>query len=371
VTARATNASQLERWLGKESCERISAGMRGWYGRPIAVSGVPGRVFVDKGGDFRGRIHGGLEVSVREVWEDVKARGLAGMRAISDPAQLNANFQSFSDFIAAYSTMNKRRQLPLTKVGATGVANVTNTLWQSVGWPPAGGAGSAAPGGRACDVTTVGAWPFRDAAGGQTLKFVAAYVAASAINNTLMLYDRIFDVAKTMSSAAAEAVNGSPTRYQSTVATDDDAAIDNFLMIEVQAALGATAHNWTPCDYTNQAGTAGKVLPSLTGNSAAIAQRLDHPVMQWFAPLAAGDTGIQKLTNMQCSAVVTGSINFVIGHPLAWIPCGATAGVMAFTDGATSAFARIFDDACLALLEFCKPTTTATTYGGTLFAAAS
>ena len=367
----SVHSGRFERLLGKETCERLSGQMRPWYGRPIPVAVPRGDVVVDRGGDFRGRVRGGAEVGVREIWEGIKARSARALRVAGDPSRLNAGFSSLSDFVATFSTPSKRRKFPFSKVGAAGTTAATSSLWQSAGWPGAGAAGSAAPGGRAPDDTTVGAWPLRNAAGGETMKFVAAYINCSGANATLLLYDRIYDVAKTMSSAAAEAVNGSPTRYQSTTATDDDYAGDNFVFPECQAALGATAHNWTPCTYTNQAGTGGQTLPSVTGISSCAAQRLDMPINTWFCPLAAGDVGIQKLTNIQCSAVVTGSLNFVIGHPIAWIPCSATASVMAFTDGATTAFERILDDACLAFLEPTRPTSTAFSYSGMMYAGCS
>ncbi|WP_311965189.1 hypothetical protein, partial [Acinetobacter baumannii] len=53
-----------------------------------------------------------------------------------------------------------------------------------------------------------------------TLHLIGADFSASVANNAVMLYDRIFDVAKTMNSTATEAVTGVPTRYQSTVWTD-------------------------------------------------------------------------------------------------------------------------------------------------------
>jgi hypothetical protein len=170
-----------------------------------------------------------------------------------------------------------------------------------------------------------------------------------------------------MNSTATESVTGVPTRYQSTTGGAADSAEGNFLFVEVGGtALAATAHNWTTCLYTDQSGNTGATLPSLTGNSAAIVRRLDHPTSQWFAPLATGDTGIQQLDQMQCSAAVaTGVVNFVIGHPLAWLPCPVV-NMVCISDGLNSAFnlARIFDDAALAFLEVSKPATTATTYTG-------
>lgn len=68
-------------------------------------------------------------------------------------------------------------------------------------------------------------------------------------------------------------------------------------------------------------------------------------------PLASGDTGVKALTQMQCSASVTGTLNFVVGHPLAWMmaPQLYLPGVM---DGVIGPFnmPRIFDNAALALL---------------------
>src|SRR5262249_47473949 len=130
-------------------------------------------------------------------------------------------------------------------------------------------------------------------------------------------------------------------------------------------ALAATAHNWTVCLYSNQAGT-GATLPSLTGNASAIVDRLDHPVNQWFAPLAANDTGIKALTQIQLSAAVaTGVCNAVIGHPIAWLPV-PIANMTCLIDGVMTAFQlqRIFDNAALSFLEVIKPTTAACTFTG-------
>ena len=194
--------------------------------------------------------------------------------------------------------------------------------------------------------------------------FRSGQVTAS-LANTLLCYDRIFQVNKTMASTANEAVTGVPTRYQSTTGGAVDSAEGNFLFVEIGGtALAATAHNWDNCLYTDQSGNANAALPTITGNSAGIVRRLDHPAGQWFAPLASGDTGVQKLTQMHCSAsVATGVINFVIGHPIAWMPCPLV-NVACMVDGVNTALnlRRVFDDAALAFLEVCKPAATATNY---------
>jgi hypothetical protein len=204
--------------------------------------------------------------------------------------------------------------------------------------------------------------------GGDTTHFTGWWNNPSASVAQLLLYDRLFSVAKTMSSTATEAVTGVPTRYTSTTAGAANSAEGNFIVPENgTAALGAGAHNWTVCLYTDQGGATGQTLPSITGVSSAVANRLDMPIGQWFAPLAAGDTGVLALEQMQCSASITasGGFDFVIGHPLAWMPCPWVNSIVQ-VDGVNTAFnlTRIFDNACLSFLETMKSVATVTTYTG-------
>jgi hypothetical protein len=308
--------------------------MKDWYGPPIPLIGCPGELHVHAGGDVTGTIAGG-------------------------------GFTSFNDLVAE-ATAGKLRTWSFQKAGATGVVGVTNSLWGLGNHPAAGANASNAPGGDAPTDATTGAF-LLDNVSTDTRHITAAAVSASVAGQSLLLYDRIFQVNKTMNSTATEAVTGVPTRYQSTTATAADYIGGNFGFVEVGGtALASTAHNWTVCTYTDQA-NAASTLPSLTGNSGAIVRRLDHPVQQWFAPLETGDVGIKAWTQMQCSAAVaTGVINFVIGHPIAWMPIPIV-NLMCLQDYVRVTFAmeRIFDDAALAFLEVMKPATTATTYNGT------
>jgi hypothetical protein len=358
------HASKLERFLGADQISNLQGSMRGWYGPPIAIARVPGRVHVRSDGDFVGDLNIGrwsslADKSIEQAQQHLKdaARG----------ARHHAGFSSLSDLISEATAGGKRREFLFSKTGATGVANVTSSLWGAGTMPAAGANASNAPGGDVLTSATTGAFPFANPAGGDTQHFVTGYPLASISGNTLLLYDRLFQVNKTMNSTATEAVTGVPTRYQSSTSTDPDYSGGNFLFAEVGGtALAATAHNWTVCQYTNQAGTAAQVLPSVTGASGAVVRRLDHPIGFWFAPLASGDTGIKALTQMQCdAAVATGVVNFVMGHPIAWLPCPINS-LICVADGLNSAFnlARIFDNAALGFLEICKPSTGATAYTG-------
>lgn len=333
---RSAHAGRLERWFSAEQIDNLQDAMKDWYAGPIPLLYGPdgAELLVHAGGDITGQISGG-------------------------------SFTSLSDLIAE-ATSGKRREFLFQKVGVTGVVGATNTLWYVGNQPAAGGNAAAAPGGTVPNDSSTGAFLFDNPTSGDTSHFVSAAVSANATANSLLLYDRLFSVTKTMNSTGTEAVTGVPTRYTSTTSSDMDYAGGNFLMIECRTALPATAHNWTVCQYTDQDGNTTVTLPSVTGNSSNIQYRLDQPTGTWFCPLATGDTGIKALTQMQCSALVaSGAIDFTIGHPLAWMPLVIT-NMITVIDGLNTAFnlARIFDDACMAFIEVTKASTAATTYTG-------
>lgn len=367
---KAVHSSRLERWLGEEQVENVSRSMRDWYGPPIAMSGVPGAVYAGRDGDFAGDLRAGFEASKMDRLDALVQRTKRGWRRSVHRAarriQLNTGFASLSDLIDE-ATHGKRQELFFQKVGSTGVVNSANTLWDNGNLPSAGPAATAAPGGLALVNGNRGTFVFNNPGGSDTLHFVTGRITASVAGNTLLLYDRLFGVAKTMSSTATESVTGVPTRYQSSTPGAEDYAGGNFVFPAIRAALGATNHNWTVCQYRNQAGTDAQTIPSIAGLNAGIVDRLDLPAGYWFMPLAAGDTGIMDLHQLQCSASVTGTLSFAIGHPIAFLPC-PIANFVCTEDGINSAFnlVRIFTDAALALLEMPKPATTATTYSGSI-----
>lgn len=372
IPSRATHAGKLERWLGRDTVEALSASMKDWHGPPIAVAGVPGNVWLGRGGDYRGRIMAGAEATAWDVINGFGRRLRRGMRrTMREHAKLNAGFASLSDLISEMTTGGKGQQLAWTKTGPTKVVGSASSLWRVGTWPAAGTVGAAAPGGTAYTSATTGALAFNNpAVGGDTTHLVGMQTIGS-LQNSLLLYDRLFAVAKTINSTLTEAVTGVPTRYQNTTAGQPDSIAGNFLSVHVTAtSLANTAHNWTVCTYTDQTGAAS-TLPSVAGNPGAvatIADRVDLPNGTFFAPLETGDTGIKALTQMQCSALVaTGSCEFVIGHPLAFQPI-PLANVVCLLDGINSAFnlVRIFDNACLAFMELAAPATTATTYTGSV-----
>lgn len=377
-----THSDRLERWLGKEQVERISNQFKDFYW-PVAIHGVPGNVFVMPGGDFTGEIKAGQYLSKEDgaaiVLKKIRAAADAKIRQskalvtlmdlikAGDRRLLSVGAFASVDAVIAAATGGKGQTLNFAKTGvASNAIGNCNDLWTRAGMPVAGAAGSAAPGGVAPTAATTGALGFKNVGAANSGHYLSWALSASVINNSLLLYDRIFAVAKTMNSTATEAVTGVPTRYQNTVAGAVDYIGGNFAFpSNPTTVLAATAHNWTVATYLDEANTAG-TFPSIAGVSACVVGGVDLAVGNWFMPLAAGDFGVKALTQLQCSAaVLTGTIDFVIGHPIAVNAC-PIANLACLDDGLFTSLnlSPILDNACLSFLELPKPATTATTYSG-------
>lgn len=365
---KATHSGHIERWLGVEQTESLSRSMKSWYGPPIALAGVPGAVYAVGGGDFIGKIHSGSEISAIDRMDQILKRErrnrYSKLGLISN--QLGA-FGSVSAVVTAITA--GKGQFPIfSKTGlvSNAIGN-SNSLWARAGQPAAGAVSPAAPTGTSPTSATVGALKWTNPTNANLGHFLNASVTASVSGSTLLLYDRLFSVAKLINSTATEAVSGTYTRYQNTIATASDYIGGTFCFPAVTTtALAAVAHNWTVCQYTNQANVAANSIPSIAGVPSCGISGIDLPTGSWFMPLSAGDVGLKALTQMQCSALVTtGTIDFVIGHPIAFCPC-PVANMVSIIDGLYSAInlTSIFDNACLAFLEITKPATTATSYSG-------
>lgn len=347
IKNRSTHSEKIQRWLGKDACEQISKPMKDWYGPKIAIANVPGKVYVGRDGDFVGNIDAGAFASWWDVF-DVRMKALYKRQQL----QSEVGFSSLNQMIAnATAGTGKKREFVFFK-NVTVSTQAAGTFFYMDGSPPAGSAAAAAPGGTTCSATTTGSFPFVNPASGEQY-LVNGFYASAVFGTTAMLCDRLFSVAKTMSTSASQAVDGVCTRYQSSTSTDDDYSGGNFLAPEVTTTLSATAHNLTVIQYTDQDGNTGISAPSIAGVSSAARYRMDLATNRWFIPLATGDTGIKNLTQIQVSAAaLTGGIDFTIYHPLAIFPALSNQGFTPM-DFVNSAFAmtRIFDNACLSFIN--------------------
>ena len=387
-----THSDRLERWLGKDVVERVSREFGSFYW-PIPLHGVPGNVRVMPGGDFVGEIKVGQFLSKEDGHAAVlrklmsaadqklkRAKALGNLiEAIKIQDRGLASVGAFSSINAVVTafTSGKSQVLPFGKTGvASNAIGNSNDLWTRAGSPGAGAAGAAAPGGTIPTAATTGALGFKNVGTANTGHYLNWTLSGSVVNNSLLLYDRLFSVAagNALTTAASTAVTGVPTRYQGTTAGSDNYIGGNFAFpSNPTTVLAATAHNWAVGTgaagmmYLDQDNVSSN-MPVATGVSACVVSGIDLAAgpTSWFAPLAAGDVGIKALTNMQSSAAVaTGTIDWVIGHPIAINAC-PVANLACVDDGLYTALnlSAIFDSACLTFLELPKPATTATTYTG-------
>ena len=130
---RHTHSDRLERWLGADKVAQLSAAMCNrdakWYGKPIAVHGVPGLVYATKDGDFIGAIDAGYEVSAIDRAEDIIRRHHRMQRArMARVRRQSGAIGSLDQALAAYFG-GGNRTFSFNKAGTTGVVGATNTLW--------------------------------------------------------------------------------------------------------------------------------------------------------------------------------------------------------------------------------------------------
>ena len=215
------------------------------------------------------------------------------------------------------------------------------SLWTYDGMP----AGGAVPTSAAIpDRTTTGALPFT-APGGSREKWLIGAAIAPSVSGVFLLYDRLFHIGGLNGTlTTAQTVQGStPTP----ALTRNTGGLGNFAFWEIYTAIGTTGTTLT-MTYTDQDGNTGQTSTINIGGTGfrevTRAQRI---------PLAAGDSGLRAIQQVQLTAstATAGNFGITIAQPLAWIPVGA-AGVMGWRDYTTGlpGIPAIDPNACLSLL---------------------
>jgi len=369
---RSTPSQKLERWLGTETVEGISMKMRNWYGPPIPVAGVPGRVYACADGDFCGPIRGGYFGNLLEF---SAARVRSFLRDVGRPQyQLNAGFASLQALIDDVELYGLGQKFNFYKTGVTQPATSASGWLFYRGPVPVGanapGATANDPGGTVYTNTSLGGFRQKSDAGTNTTFFIsgAGIGNQTASNGSLMLVDYLWDVNLNYNNTN-NSITGVPTRYQTATT-----APGNFMSGDTTVVLGATAAN-IQLTYVDQDGNAAETAPNLSIRINSAVGTIPHTAPVWFIPLNAGDTGLRRATNIAFTNGNNGYVARMIAHPLAIIPVNqqaATSGqAWSVIDGVNSAFQfeRVYNGACLALMEFYKGGTTATSYTGTIMLA--
>lgn len=354
---RTTHAQRLERWLGAPMVEEMSASMRNWYGPPIPIMNVPGRVYAMRGGDFVGPIRGGYFGGLADYVES-RAKSIAHRFAIRQGGLAHMGFSSLGDLISEATRGGKRQDYHFEKTAITNAAT-NQSMWRANGWPPAGtfpaSGGGSSGASISGDSTSAlgGAVNQVNASTGDTLHLVSACVHNATSGQILLIYDRLWDAANILHTTTGnQAFSSVPARYQ------DTTACGSFITLEVVGTLGSTAHNAT-ITYMDENGNTAEAGSAQAVTASSVADRL--PLPEWFYRLNAGDLGVRKVTNIAFSAVSSGTSCLTIGHPLAIAPVNG-GGTPILFDGINSAFnfVRIYDGACIAFqcMQFNSANTT-------------
>ncbi len=356
---RNTHSNRLERWLGTELVEQISRNTAGWYGPPLAIAGVPGKVYAAGDGDFVGPLDGGYFGSLMDYTRD-KYRSAYRRWAKRQASTVNMGFTSLSDLISEATTGGKRQDFFFTKTGTGAVAGRHYSLWNLASLPAAGGAPAARPGGAVPTNATTGSFQQVDGAGSDTLHITTVQALGTTGPTSLMLYDRTFHAGSiNHATLTAQSITGVPTRYATTTSPGV------FAFLEVVTALNAVAHT-AVLQYTDQDGNAAENTASLTIIISSVITQIPH--FPWFLPLNAGDTGLRTMTNLTFSSAgsPSGTSNLVMGKPYCICPC-PIAQSMVVLDGINSAFnlPEVLDGACVNIIDM-HGVGSATTHSGTV-----
>jgi hypothetical protein len=194
------------------------------------------------------------------------------------------------------------------------------------------------------DKTTIGAIPFTAAGGGRDKHLIGASITPNA-SGVFLLYDRLFHIGGLSgTSTAAQTVQGSTP---SPALTRNTGGAGNIAFYEIYTIIGTTGTTLT-MTYTNQAGTGSRTSTINIGNTGF----REVSRMQRI-PLAAGDSGIQAIEQIQLTATTgtAGNFGITIAQPLAWIPVGS-GGTMGWRDYTTGlpGIPVIDPNACLSLM---------------------
>lgn len=233
--------------------------------------------------------------------------------------------------------------------GAATVAGQWTSLWNFNKSPTGQG---AAPGGTARNPTraTTGALGQTNPGGGRQ-KRIGCWAPFSSVAGNYQIYDRLADISGfSGTTTTAQTVTGlSVTRYTGSE------SVGNEIWLEIWTIIGTTATTVT-VEYTNQDGTTGKTSQAVAigGTGRREATRIIK------VPLAAGDTGVRAVTNIDllASTGTAGDIGVVIARPLAACPiANAGSGVICDFVTAIPTYIECKEDACIDTILFANTTT--------------
>ena len=252
----------------------------------------------------------------------------------------------------AITTLDQYLAAPSQRVGVIKTASVTSValmstqVLQAAGNPGAGTlAGTNTANGLVPTDATAG-FPGINAFAGGATGYISNVTFGSTVPCRITLYDCLF-------KAGAYAFNAATTlasqpSYSSRVIGGTDFTNTE---IWIEAVTGFTGNQSIAITYTNQAGTTARTTGTIATGVAPIVARMLQ------LPLAAGDTGVQKIESVTSTVSTVGTFNVLVLRRL-WSGRVIAANFGDTHDFLKTGMPQIFADS--ALMAVVQPDSTAT-----------
>jgi hypothetical protein len=207
--------------------------------------------------------------------------------------------------IAACASAQRLRILK--SASRTSVANIPFTVIDLAGDPGAGTlAGTSTTAGVVPTDATVG-FPILNAFGGSNQGYITRVEASSAVSGRLAIYDVLFK-AGAYAFGANTALTAQPS-YADRLLFD---GVTDYKVTEIwyEAVTAFTGSPTFTITYTNQDGTGSRSTGGLATGTALTVGRMGK------FPFQAGDTGVQKIDNVQGTVATAGTFNILVMRKL-------------------------------------------------------
>jgi hypothetical protein len=194
------------------------------------------------------------------------------------------------------------------------------------------------------------------------LKLIAAMIASAGIG-TYLLVDRLSHQGGLSATVTTEQTTNLPTAALTRYTSGEGV----MMALQIYTQIGATGTTVT-CNYTNQAGTAGRTSQATAFGGAGF-RELNRAIVM---PLQEGDTGVRSVEGVTVLATTgtVGNFGVTLFRPLLLMPA-PVAGQTFEWDALFSlggAAPDIVDDACLSLMAIPAVTNSGIVQGKLLFA---
>lgn len=252
----------------------------------------------------------------------------------------------------AITTLDQYLAAPSQRVGIIKTASVTSValmstqILQAAGNPGAGVlAGTSTAAGVVPDDTTAG-FPSINAFAGGATGYISNITFGSTVPCRITLFDCLF-------KAGAYAFNAATTLASQPSYSGRVIGGTDFTNTEIwiEAVTGFTGNQSIAVTYTNQAGTTARTTGTIATGVAPIVGRMLQ------LPLAAGDTGVQKIESVTSTVSTVGTFNVLVLRRL-WSGRVIVANMGDVHDFLKTGMPEIF--ATSALMPIVQPDSTAT-----------